>query len=88
MKITIKRNGWIIPGTDCGLINPENAIRLRISEIKKFRKKVHDSHNSFNYNIEVNGDFVYKYFDLESLNADFERIEAAIIEDDDEGRVF
>ena len=88
-KITTQRNGWLIPGTDCGMINSENAIRIKIKDISRFRKKVtSDSNRAFFYNVEIDGQLVYKYMTKKSMDDDFERIEFAIINDIDEGRVF
>ncbi len=88
-KITTQRNGWLIPGTDCGMMNSENAIRIKIESIAQFRKKVHaDSNSSFFYNVEINGKLIYKYITKKDMDDDFERIEYIITNDVDEGRVF
>ena len=108
-KITTQRNGWLIPGTDCGMMNSENAIRIKIKDISKFRKKVTSDSNQasfynvgidgqfvsnveidvqFVYNVEIDGQFVYKYMTKKNMDDDFERIEFAIVNDIDDGRVF
>ena len=88
-KITAQRNGWLIPGTDCGIVNSENAIRIKIKSIEQFRKKIHtNSGGPFQYNLEINGKLIYKYVTEKDMDDDFKRIEYAIINDIDEGRVF
>ncbi len=98
-KITTQRNGWLIPGTDCGMMNSENAIRIKIKDISKFRKKVTSDSNQASFynvgidgqfvsNVEIDGQFVYKYMTKKNMDDDFERIEFAIVNDIDDGRVF
>ena len=98
-KINTQRNGWLIPGTDCGMMNSENAIRIKIKDISKFRKKVTSDSNQASFynvgidgqfvsNVEIDGQFVYKYMTKKNMDDDFERIEFAIVNDIDDGRVF